>query len=169
MSRFGELTPSEEREMWGPPDTYICPECGATCDACQGKCCSDDPRAERLREREDDREREQQELAEEDEADGADVMRPTGRPRYKVCPVCEGEGKYVNPAIDSQGLSQEDFDEDPDFRESYFAGHYDVPCKCCDGKRVVTEEEERVYWDRVSDHHTRMAESGIFGGYDERL
>jgi hypothetical protein len=28
---------------------------------------------------------------------------------------------------------------DPDFEESYFAGHYDVTCRECGGKRVVPE------------------------------
>jgi hypothetical protein len=56
---------------------------------------------------------------------------------YEVCDVCEGKGTHVNPSIDSHGLSAEDFDEDPDFAESYFSGHYDVSCVSCNGKRVV--------------------------------
>lgn len=56
---------------------------------------------------------------------------------YGVCPDCEGKGKYVNPAIDSHGLSSEDFEEDPDFREDYFGGMYDVTCRSCCGKRVI--------------------------------
>jgi len=56
---------------------------------------------------------------------------------YEICPDCNGKGKYVNPAIDSHGLSSEDFDEDPDFREDYLSGIYDIVCCSCHGKRVI--------------------------------
>jgi hypothetical protein len=56
---------------------------------------------------------------------------------YGVCPRCQGRGTHVNPAIDGNGLTREDFDEDPDFEESYFRGDYDVQCYECRGKRVV--------------------------------
>lgn len=56
---------------------------------------------------------------------------------YEVCPTCNGKGSHVNPSIDCNGLSAEDFAEDPDFAESYFAGHYDEPCYGCGGNRVV--------------------------------
>ena len=59
-----------------------------------------------------------------------------------VCPVCDGTGTHVNPAIDGHGLSQEDFDQDPDFAESYFGGAYDIRCDHCGGKRVVDEVNE---------------------------
>ena len=54
-----------------------------------------------------------------------------------VCGRCNGTGVHVNPSIDGNGISSEQFDEDPDFRASYFAGHYDVECEECDGARVV--------------------------------
>jgi hypothetical protein len=56
---------------------------------------------------------------------------------WAVCPTCEGEGKHVNPSIDSHGISREEFDEDPDFEEAYFSGAYDVTCVECKGQRVV--------------------------------
>jgi hypothetical protein len=56
---------------------------------------------------------------------------------FEVCETCSGKGTHVNPSIDSGGLSADDFAEDPDFAESYFAGHYDVPCYECNGQRVV--------------------------------
>jgi hypothetical protein len=56
---------------------------------------------------------------------------------YEVCPTCQGKGTHVNPSIDSQGLTQDDFDEDPDFEENYFGGQYDVRCYECKGARVV--------------------------------
>ena len=55
----------------------------------------------------------------------------------KVCDVCEGRGSYVNPSIDAHGISGHEFDEDPDFAESYFQGVYDVTCSLCGGKNVV--------------------------------
>jgi hypothetical protein len=69
----------------------------------------------------------------------------TVRLKYEVCSTCEGRGKHVNPSIDSNGISAEDFDEDPDFRESYFSGVYDVTCYGCKGQRVVLD----VDWDNV--------------------
>ena len=66
--------------------------------------------------------------------------------RYEVCPRCEGEGKHVNPSIDGNGLTQSDFDEDPQFREDYFSGMYDVTCYECHGNRVVPELD----WSNIS-------------------
>ena len=57
--------------------------------------------------------------------------------KYEVCPVCDGKGKHVNPDIDRNGLTAEDFAEDPDFAESYRSGVYDVACNGCGGRRVV--------------------------------
>jgi len=57
--------------------------------------------------------------------------------KYQVCPDCNGMGKYVNPAIDSHGLSSNDFAEDPDFQENYFNGLYDITCQSCKGRRVI--------------------------------
>jgi hypothetical protein len=57
---------------------------------------------------------------------------------FYVCPICEGKGRYVNPDIDSNGLTYRDF-EDYEFRENYFSGMYDIKCNECDGKRVVPE------------------------------
>lgn len=59
--------------------------------------------------------------------------------KWAVCETCQGKGKHVNPSIDCDGISGEDFAEDPDFAESYMSGVYDVTCSECDGKRVVPE------------------------------
>jgi len=61
----------------------------------------------------------------------------TLRMQYVVCNACEGRGSYVNPSVDGHGIGREEFDEDPDFREAYFGGAYDVTCHECSGKRVV--------------------------------
>ena len=56
---------------------------------------------------------------------------------WEVCDTCRGSGKVVNPNIDAGGLTREDFDEDPDFREEYFSGAYDVQCPECNGRNVT--------------------------------
>jgi hypothetical protein len=64
---------------------------------------------------------------------------------FQVCDTCNGKGSHVNPSIDCNGLSREDFDEDPDFAEAYFEGQYDVPCYGCGGKRVTPEiDQDRI-------------------------
>lgn len=62
--------------------------------------------------------------------------------KFEVCTRCEGRGKHVNPAVDGNGLSQEDFDQDPDFKEDYLAGRYDIECEECQGQRVVLVADE---------------------------
>jgi len=55
---------------------------------------------------------------------------------YTVCAVCRGTGTMVNPSIDCDGLTAEDFAEDPGFAEDYFSGAYDQQCSGCCGRRV---------------------------------
>jgi len=57
--------------------------------------------------------------------------------RFEICPICNGKGSHVNPSIDCNGLTSEDFDEDPEFARDYMSGAYDVPCNGCRGRRVV--------------------------------
>ena len=67
---------------------------------------------------------------------------------WEVCPTCEGRGSHVNPSIDCDGLTQEDFYDDPDFAEEYFSGRYDVACYECGGSCVVpvcTDEKVNEY------------------------
>lgn len=59
--------------------------------------------------------------------------------KWAVCPTCNGKGSHVNPSVDCGGLTASDFEEDPDFGESYMRGDYDVTCSECGGKRVVPE------------------------------
>jgi hypothetical protein len=68
--------------------------------------------------------------------------------KYVVCQTCNGLGKHVNPDIDSNGLTRDDFDRDPDFMEDYFSGKYDVDCYECCGKRVVPEINEAYLWNK---------------------
>jgi hypothetical protein len=57
--------------------------------------------------------------------------------RFEVCPTCNGHGMHVNPSIDASGISGEDFERDPGFKQEYIGGCYDVKCYGCDGRRVV--------------------------------
>ncbi len=76
---------------------------------------------------------------ETDEGDELEVEFPC---KFDVCGTCEGRGSHVNPSIDAHGISAEEFAEDPDFEESYFAGHYDQTCNECGGLRVVPAVDE---------------------------
>jgi len=77
--------------------------------------------------------------------EGEEILEELALPtRREVCDRCRGEGKHDHPAF-SNGISAEEFDEDPDFREDYMAGTYDVPCEECHGRNVVDViDTERV-------------------------
>ena len=64
------------------------------------------------------------------------------RTRFEVCDVCDGKGRHVNPNIDRQGLTAEDFHDDPDFSDSYRRGDYDINCNRCGGRRVIAVVDE---------------------------
>jgi predicted methyltransferase len=63
---------------------------------------------------------------------------------FAVCPTCDGRGIHVNPSIDCNGLTRDDFDEDPDFLNEYLGGMYDVTCYECDGNNVVPIIDEHL-------------------------
>jgi len=55
-----------------------------------------------------------------------------------ICPSCDGEGSYVNPDIDRNGITADEMYElGDDFREDYMSGVYDVLCQECHGNNVV--------------------------------
>jgi hypothetical protein len=56
---------------------------------------------------------------------------------WVVCPTCNGKGSHVNPSIDCNGLTSEDFADDPEFLEDYFNGHFDQQCSHCQGRTTV--------------------------------
>jgi hypothetical protein len=59
--------------------------------------------------------------------------------KWEICSRCRGDGTHDHPAF-SNGLGYDDFygpDADPDFREQYMRGHYDVPCEECNGSGKV--------------------------------
>lgn len=77
--------------------------------------------------------------------DGTEFPMPIA---WVVCPVCDGKGTHVNPAIDCGGISREDFDEDPEFEASYRRGDYDQRCNKCGGRTTVPG----VDFDGLEDH-----------------
>lgn len=85
-----------------------------------------------------------------------------------VCPRCKGEGTVTNPEVDGPGISQERFEEDPDFEEDYMSGVYDIICPECRGKRVTTRSDHHKYLkdeqERRADHFTMLHEQGIYPG-----
>ena len=57
-----------------------------------------------------------------------------------VCPRCNGRGRHVNPSIDGDGFTGEEWNEmDEDFKESYWNGHFDVVCSVCNGLRITAK------------------------------
>jgi predicted methyltransferase len=62
---------------------------------------------------------------------------------YAVCGCCDGRGTVVNPSIDAHGIGAEEWNEwDPEEREGYMKGRYDIECPHCEGKRVVLTPNE---------------------------
>jgi DnaJ-class molecular chaperone len=84
---------------------------------------------------------------------------------WLVCPVCNGEGKTVNPNIDCNGLTAEDFAEDPDFAFDYKHGMYDIQCQACHGKRVVKQARIKELEQNAEDRRLAARENGGFEGY----
>lgn len=88
--------------------------------------------------------------------------------KMQVCPRCDGKGHHTNPSIDGNGISAEEFYNDPDFAEDYFSGVYDVPCYECGGENVtpvvdldsLTKEqrEDLIDW-QLGDEETRAIEA----------
>jgi hypothetical protein len=87
------------------------------------------------------------------------------RDPWLICPVCDGEGKTVNPDIDANGLTREDFDEDPDFAEDYRSGLYDITCAACNGQRVVKRQRLRQLEQAAEDRRLAARENGDFEAY----
>jgi hypothetical protein len=86
------------------------------------------------------------------------------RKKWIVCPVCDGEGKTVNPAIDCNGLTREDFAEDPDFAEDYMSCMYDITCRACNGMRVVTQARIQELDQNAEDRRLAAREDGNWEG-----
>lgn len=58
--------------------------------------------------------------------------------KHEICPMCDGDGHVVDPSIDSGGITEDMFYDDPQFHDDYFEGRYDVTCPECGGERIVS-------------------------------
>ncbi len=114
-----------------------------------------------------------------DESDCVGVEVPA---TLEVCDVCEGRSTVVNPSVDGGGITPEEFDDDPGFREAYLAGRFNVQCPKCGGARVypalntqgnprvealakfLADEDADERDERIADRHTFYMESGGYGG-----
>ena len=85
---------------------------------------------------------------------------------WMICPACRGEGSCVNPSIDSHGLSQEDFDQDPDFAENYMSGVYDICCQACDGTGKIRRSHLKVLDEHAAERRLAAAEDGNWEAYN---
>lgn len=106
--------------------------------------------------------------------------------KYEVCGRCNGKGTHVNPSIDGNGITSDEWNG-PDWseedKENYMSGFYDVSCFECHGKRVVlTVDEDRcdkalmkAYYeylhdkaqDEYNDRRTMWAEDGYRGSFND--
>jgi len=81
---------------------------------------------------------------------------------WEVCEFCDGRGKYVNPNIDRDGISGDEFAEDPEFFRDYTSGCYDIQCKQCKGRRVMPQPADpkiREHINKLQEEHSNdMAE-----------
>ena len=59
--------------------------------------------------------------------------------KYKLCNMCKGSGEVCNPSVDASGITQDQFEEDPQFEEDYIKGRYNIQCPTCKGLRVERE------------------------------
>jgi DnaJ-class molecular chaperone len=91
-----------------------------------------------------------------------DAHDPEPRPKYEVCPRCEGEGTIVHPSLSV--WTESDRAEDPESFDAMMHGAYDVQCTECHGRRVVTTQDHTDFLERQADHRVRLMESGIYPG-----
>ena len=86
------------------------------------------------------------------------------RDPWTICPACEGEGKTVNPSIDANGLTAEDFADDPDFADDYRNGRYDVACRACGGAGKLRKSQVRELHARADARALAAREDGDADG-----
>ncbi len=65
--------------------------------------------------------------------------------KFEVCSVCQGSGTHVNPNIDSNGITSDEWERDWSYedRQAYIGGTYNVTCYNCNGMRVTPSIDER--------------------------
>ena len=78
---------------------------------------------------------------------------------FEVCSHCGGAGKTVSPGVDSHGITHEEFAEDPEFRENYYSGLYDISCENCNGANVAPTLLEKDFNDEQKKWYNEYQEA----------
>ena len=90
--------------------------------------------------------------------------------RFSVCPICEGRGGYVNPAIDSHGITGEEMDEFGDeFKEDYRSGVYNIVCGLCQGHSVVPVPTNNTHVNAIMATDRAIAEDNAVYAAEARM
>lgn len=80
--------------------------------------------------------------------------------RWEICERCSGEGHHSNPAIDGNGITQSEWAEwDPEERESYMSGGYDVPCEECGGPGKVLVVDQVAFKEQNAEDFRKWRKS----------
>lgn len=89
----------------------------------------------------------------------------TTRPKFVVCPECDGEGKFGPGFV----WTQDDIDVDPegfeDTQRLLREGYFDTACEFCKGNRVVTPERADEHADFAA-YQAEVAAEARYFGYD---
>jgi hypothetical protein len=85
--------------------------------------------------------------------------------RWTICPACRGNGSHVNPAIDANGISGDEFADDPDFAADYMSGLYDQACTKCDGTGKVSAAALERIRQAAEDRKLAALEDGDYESY----
>lgn len=83
--------------------------------------------------------------------EGDDELMESVPFKFEVCPTCNGTGFYTNPDVDSDGITESEWEHwSSDEREDYFRGAYDEPCSHCNGNCVVpTVDQNRATQEQI--------------------
>jgi hypothetical protein len=112
-----------------------------------------------------------------DDEDDTEIIHEIEMPiKWEVCGLCNGRGAHVNPNIDYNGLTAEDFAEDPDFAENYFSGRYDQTCNECCGRTTVPvidnnclTKEQKSHLENIEKESQEQAEYERLLAWERRM
>jgi RecJ-like exonuclease len=84
------------------------------------------------------------------------VMVPV---KKQVCPMCMGIGTHERQDIDCSKLVDSMVEDgDDEGLQRYYAGSFDVPCTCCNGKNVIDDFDTQYLVDNYPDHYEAMCD-----------
>ena len=112
-------------------------------------------------------------LLEDDDGNEVEHQLPA---EWVVCFRCEGNGKVVDPGVDGDGFTMSEMNEDPDFKEDYFSGFYDIECPVCNGRTTVLDfawdnfnEEQNKLYEQYEDQEKFKAECRAIREYERQV